>query len=104
ERDTVRHSLRHLATVIYGSCLMSEQVSQSTTEKLGPSSILGQKSNEFSNIMSMAQLVMRPDMTKQLEQFQEQIGVTSPLLVKPAVPFDGPFAAASLTKANKTTA
>nr|CDJ84624.1 Homeobox domain containing protein [Haemonchus contortus] len=46
----------------------------------------------------MAQLVMRPDMAKQLEQFQAQFGVTSPLLVKPSVPFDSPFAIASLTK------
>lgn len=41
---------------------------------------------------------MRPDMTKKLEQFQAQFGVTSPLLVKPTVPFDSPFAIASLTK------
>ncbi|VDK55188.1 unnamed protein product [Cylicostephanus goldi] len=79
---------------------MSEQVSQGTTEKFEPSSIFGQKSNEFSNIMNMAQLVMRPDMAKQLEQFQAQFGVTSPLLVKPPVPFDSPFAIASLTKAD----
>ncbi|KAK5984705.1 Homeobox domain-containing protein [Trichostrongylus colubriformis] len=78
---------------------MSEQVStQGTAEKFEPSSIFGQKSNEFTNIMNMAQLVMRPDMAKQLEQFQAQFGVTSPLLVKPTVPFDSPFAIASLTK------
>ncbi|PIO77070.1 homeobox domain protein [Teladorsagia circumcincta] len=78
---------------------MSEQVStQGTAEKFEPSSIFGQKSNEFTNIMNMAQLVMRPDMAKQLEQFQAQFGVTSPLLVKPPVPFDSPFAIASLTK------
>ncbi|CAJ0609400.1 unnamed protein product [Cylicocyclus nassatus] len=79
---------------------MSEQVSQGTTEKFEPSSIFGQKTNDFSNIMNMAQLVMRPDMAKQLEQFQAQFGVTSPLLVKPPVPFDSPFAIASLTKAD----
>lgn len=50
---------------------MSEQVStQGTAEKFEPSSIFGQKSNDFANIMNMAQLVMRPDMAKQLEQFQ----------------------------------
>ncbi|VDM74764.1 unnamed protein product [Strongylus vulgaris] len=65
---------------------MSEQVSQGTTEKFEPSSIFGQKTNEFSNIMNMAQLA--------------QFGVTSPLLVKPPVPFDSPFAIASLTKAD----
>ncbi|KJH41217.1 homeobox domain protein [Dictyocaulus viviparus] len=81
---------------------MSEQVSQSTTEKFEPSSVFGQKSNEFSNIMNMAQLVMRPDMSKQLKQFQAQFGVTSPLLVKPTVPFDSPFAIASLTKTDNT--
>ncbi|VDO67165.1 unnamed protein product [Heligmosomoides polygyrus] len=80
---------------------MSEQVStQGTAEKFEPSSIFGQKSNDFANIMNMAQLVMRPDMAKQLEQFQAQFGVTSPLLVKPTVPFDSPFAIASLTKAD----
>ncbi|ETN84961.1 homeobox domain protein [Necator americanus] len=79
---------------------MSEQVSQGTTEKFEPSSIFGQKTNEYSNIMNMAQLVMRPEMAKQLEQFQAQFGVTSPLLVKPPVPFDSPFAIASLTKAD----
>ncbi|WKY14250.1 hypothetical protein Q1695_000079 [Nippostrongylus brasiliensis] len=82
---------------------MSEQVStQSTAEKFEPSNIFGQKSsNDFANIMNMAQLVMRPDMTKQLEQFQAQFGVASPLLVKPpVVPFDSPFAIASLTKSD----
>uniref|UniRef100_A0A1I7XFG6 Homeobox domain-containing protein n=1 Tax=Heterorhabditis bacteriophora TaxID=37862 RepID=A0A1I7XFG6_HETBA len=86
---------------------MPEQISHQSSENFNQTTTLFSQAErkpqkDYGTIMNMAQLMMRPDlasMQKQIEQFQAQLGAQ--LLgasVKPTLPFNSPFAIASLTK------